>query len=508
LEALRAIFLESFYGRNAHCLHLFFGDLYPTHLVSLDLGVGRPAYTPLEGPSDSDACSATQRDLRVHLSKNQRLPGKRPAGCEICRLATIDHFPNLNPRMSRPLRISLLLLVAGWLPAGVLAALPPLSGELAGQLRVKSLPGSPEVGWSITLQNDQAGAALLSVSLTAPGLTLQAEASPEAGTWRVREGKVDLVTWLRPALAAAGIELPPDLEFTGEVGLNGSGIWAGSDMGGTISAIMVNGTARSDAKGWTAEDITLDINLALESGEVALQSARVTIGSIVAFDLTMQGFTLEAAGAGEGRIAVTRAETRVLDGQLALNPFEFSPDNIAIGTVLKFTNLSMSEVVHLLPDALTSATGRLSGEVGIDWNFTQGVIPGHGIFTMVPTTPAEFQLAPAPGFLTEHVPARFQPLPSWLGPLSRWFSPENPAYQTLSDVELGRMPLVVDQMSIELYPDGLEGVRSATVKVSARPADGRVVERVDFTVNVSGPLDQVIKLGLDDRARMNLRLSK
>jgi len=406
------------------------------------------------------------------------------------------------------LRFFSLLLAAGWLPLGGAAAFPPLSGDLSGQLLIKSLPGAPAVSWSIALQNDPAGAARLAIMLKAQGLTVLAEASPEAGTWQVREGKVDLVTWLRPALAAADMELPSDLEFTGEVGLSGSGIWRGADIGGTLSASIRKGTARSESQGWTADDLALDLKLALNSDGVTLQSARLLIGSIVAFELAMQGIALEAVGVEEGRIAVTLTEARLLDGQLALTPFEFAPENIAIGTTLKFTNLSLGEVVHLLPDALTTATGRLSGEVGIDWSFTQGVIPGHGIFTMVPTTTAEFSLASAPGFLTERVPARFQLLPGWLGPLSRWFSPENPAYETLSQVEMGRMPLVVDQMSIELYPDGLEGTRSATVKISARPADGRVVERVDFTVNVSGPLDQVIKLGMDDRARMNMRLSK
>lgn len=401
-----------------------------------------------------------------------------------------------------------LLLAAGCLPVGGAAAFPPLTAELSGQLLVKSLPGAPAMNWSIISKNDQAGAARVSMTLTAPGLKVQAEASPETGTWEVREGTVDLVTWFRPALAVAGIELPADLEFTGEVKLVGSGTWRGADMGGTLTAVVLNGTACSTAQGWKADDLALDISLALNAGGVTVQSARMVIGAIVAFGLAMQGITLEAGGVEEGKIAVTRAEARLLDGQLTLSPFEFAPDILAIKTTLKFTDLSLGELVRFLPDALTTATGRLSGEVDIDWNFAQGFIPGHGDFKMVPTTPAEFRLTPAPGFLTERVPARFQLLPSWLGPLSRWFAPENPAYETLSQVELGHLPLVVDQMSIELYPDGLEGSRSATVKISARPADGRVVERVDFTVNVSGPLDQVIKLGMDDRARMNLRLSK
>jgi hypothetical protein len=172
---------------------------------------------------------------------------------------------------------------------------------------------------------------------------------------------------------------------------------------------------------------------------------------------------------------------------------------------LELEGLDLAELSHLLPAALSEASGRINGQVGFDWNLAGGARAGRGEMTVSADTPAALRLAPAPGFLTERVPARIQLLPAWLGPLARWLAPENPAHGTLSDIELGRQPLQVEQLRVELRPDGPDGARSATVIVAARPALGGAVERVAFTINVSGPLDQVVRLGLDDRSRLNFR---
>jgi hypothetical protein len=42
------------------------------------------------------------------------------------------------------------------------------------------------------------------------------------------------------------------------------------------------------------------------------------------------------------------------------------------------------------------------------------------------------------------------------------------------------------------------------VEVAARPAAGTAVERVTFSVNLTGPLTQVLRLGMDERTRVQL----
>ena len=75
----------------------------------------------------------------------------------------------------------------------------------------------------------------------------------------------------------------------------------------------------------------------------------------------------------------------------------------------------------------------------------------------------------------------------------------------LQRIELGQSPLAVETLRLQLYPDGPGGPRSARVDIVARPAGaGDVVEKITFSVNVSGPLDQVLQLGFKDRATIRV----
>jgi hypothetical protein len=79
----------------------------------------------------------------------------------------------------------------------------------------------------------------------------------------------------------------------------------------------------------------------------------------------------------------------------------------------------------------------------------------------------------------------------------------------LQRIELGQVPLAVESLDFQLYPDGAGGSRSAQVRVVARTTEaGDVVEKVTFTVNVSGPLDQVLRLGMDERAKIRVNAAK
>jgi hypothetical protein len=135
--------------------------------------------------------------------------------------------------------------------------------------------------------------------------------------------------------------------------------------------------------------------------------------------------------------------------------------------------------------------------------------PCDGSLAVAAGQPATVRLASSPGLLTGNSPPRIALLPASMGALSRWFSLENPAHGMLQRIELGQAPLAVENLRLQLYPDGAGGARSARVEVVARTTGvGDVVEKVTFTVNVSGPLDQVLRLGLDNRAKIRLNSAK
>jgi hypothetical protein len=68
----------------------------------------------------------------------------------------------------------------------------------------------------------------------------------------------------------------------------------------------------------------------------------------------------------------------------------------------------------------------------------------------------------------------------------------------MQSIELGQSDLRVKTLDVLLTPEGDEQGRSATVRLVAQPTQpGTAVKEVSFDVNVSGPLNAVLKLGID-----------
>ncbi len=194
----------------------------------------------------------------------------------------------------------------------------------------------------------------------------------------------------------------------------------------------------------------------------------------------------------------------MLGGHVSLAPFGFNPAKPAVEATAEFSQVALAELALLVPQALAEAHGRVDGRIALRWSAATGFEPGAGSLTVSAEAPATVRLAATPGFLTQRMPRTIALLPAWLGPVARWFSPENPAYDTLHEIELGRQLLTVENLRLQLYPDGPDAPRSALVELAARPAAGGAVERVTFTVNVAGPLNQVLRLGLNEGLKVKV----
>ena len=393
------------------------------------------------------------------------------------------------------------LLAMGWMPSGWAAdlALPPITGQLSGNLVLHDWPGLPPLAWRVTSVAEGVGTRL-ELSTTAPGLVLRIEAAlpseKAAGTWRVAEGAVDVPAWLPVVMARAGpVGLPGDLEAGGRVRLAGSGTWQGAEVRGTVSATLVDGSARSSSQGWEAAAIAVTGELTVSAQGAGLRSARIRVGSFQAAGMVASNLTADVAGAADGRLEIRRLELDVLGGHVSLEPFGFDPAKPALEATANFSGIALSDLARLVPQALAEARGLVNGRVALRWSSATGFQLGTGALAVSTATPAMVRLAATPGFLTGSMPRNIALLPAWLGPLARWFSPENPAYSSLEDIELGRQALSVESLNLQFYPDGPDAPRSARVDLTARPPAGSAVERVTFTVNVAGPLNQVLRLG-------------
>lgn len=203
-------------------------------------------------------------------------------------------------------------------------------------------------------------------------------------------------------------------------------------------------------------------------------------------------------------LRVAGAEVTAFDGSVSLEPFDVTRagDTLApVSADVVLTDASLAALAVLLPEAVTSAAGRLSGRLRLRWSSADGLAPQRGSLSLSPTAEASFRLQPQPGLLTRQVPEHFQLLPAWMGPLARWIAADNPAYPVLRDVEQGTLPLKVDRFEVQFLPDDPLG-RTARVNISARPATPGPVDKVTFEINLSGPLEQVIRLGLDERVKV------
>lgn len=417
--------------------------------------------------------------------------------------------------MHRPFRrVCSLLASAGLFLGGlpVVAQTPTLQAEMTGRVALRVLPGAPPLEWRVQLRPSVGGIAPVGATFAAPGLAVEAEvtfpAANRPGTWRVVNGAVNLAEWARPALTMAGTGFPPDLDVVGTVLLGGSGTWQGAEFDGMLTVALRKGSVCSGAQDWEVRGLTMDALFAVQSSGVVLQTLRVTAGTLRAAGVTGSAFTADVTGRPDGDVEVRQAEFAVFGGRMALSPFTVDLAHPNVCVTAELAGLALAELAQLVPAALTDAQGRINGRISVSWSPAAGFQPGAGTLTVSAGTPAALRLAAAPGFLTQHLPERIALLPSWLGAPSRWFAPVNPAYATLQRIELGQQPLTVEKLHVGLYPDGADGPRSAVVEIVARPAAGGVVEQVSFTVNVAGPLQQVLQLGLDGRARLNFSTGK
>lgn len=396
-----------------------------------------------------------------------------------------------------------------WLPLTHALNLPALQGDISGQLVLQGFGEVPPLDWRVRagpLNPDSAGNRLRA-TITAPGLALELElnvpTNDEAMHWRVVKGEVDLGHWWRPLAAKAGLTaLPGDFMLSGTVILSGEGTLKGTDPAGVITARLVDARAGSVEQNWQLTGIGLTAQVELTPEGPVVQSVQLRAVEAMVADVQLSDLRLDAAGDPQRRLVIETARLDVLGGRLSLRPFTLNPLKPAIDTTVDLEGVALSALAQFVPEALSEASGRVSGRVAVRWDAANGFQSGAGALTVSPESPASIRLAAAPGFLTDHVPERIAWLPSVFGKLADRLAVENPAYDTLRAIELGEMPLQVEKLRIELYPDGPDGVRSAVAEVVARPATGHAVERVSFTVTVAGPLDEVLRLGASDQAKI------
>lgn len=324
--------------------------------------------------------------------------------------------------------------------------------------------------------------------------------------WRVTEGRVGVARWLaflatRPELA----EALAGATATGALEIAGEGAFDGEGPTGTLTLDWREGTARNDDQDWSVEGINLRIGgdvAKLAAGTVTVQLSVKTLSTST---FGARNLTLDAGLWDFDRVEVAAMKIEIAGGFVSAAPFSFSLEAPVLSVTFDMQRVGLQDLVVFVPATLTEARGRINGKLKLDWNPTDGVQVGAGELLLDKSEQTTLRLAASPGFLTAQVPARFTLLPPGFGPLARWFAPANPSYKTIQDIELGKLGLRVEALEVRLTPEGDPLGRSASIFVRARPEkEGSVIDVVTFQINVSGPLAQVLRLGMEQNFSLEL----
>lgn len=325
------------------------------------------------------------------------------------------------------------------------------------------------------------------------------DASGRRLAWRVIEGRLNLGSWL-PALARrpelAG--MLDGLEVVGDLRIEGEGALEGEELLGELNASLVGAALRHSEQGWSLEGVDVRIGgdaATLAAGRVPVE---VAVRTITTGRFGARALGVKAVLVDFDRAEVERAGVEIAGGRVDARPFSVSLVGPSLDVKIDMRRVGLQDLVVFAPTAFSEASGKIDGRLELKWSEADGVRLGVGRLSLSDEEPTMVRMVESPGFLTESMPARFVFLPPSFGVFSRWFSARNDAYDDLGEIEKGKVRLRLEALDVRLTPDGDERGKSATVFIRARPEqDGLAVGTVTFQINVSGPLSQVLRLGIN-----------
>lgn len=370
------------------------------------------------------------------------------------------------------------------LPHGVWQ-IPPLDGEFRGEFFTYQIDGAPPLQWTLKLSTPQPGVRAFEVAFSGPGTELRAEAQVDQrgdGNWRLRESTLDLAYWAWASLDYIGEEFR-GATTSGTVTFSGEGTWRRGAMHGRARVGIRDGVLDHPGRKVRIEGIALDLELAdiQQRRSAPGQSLRWRGGTFqsIPFGLGHVDFSLKSQ-----EVSVEEASVEVFGGELVLAAFGFSTARREMSVIARVVGVQVEHAVQFLPRIISSARGRVDGSVALH-RTPAGIQIGSGNLALRANEPAEVRLAPTPGLISASLP------PAVLE-----------YYPGIGKIETGEIPLRAEKLEISFMPLGDAQGRTAVLHLAGGPVDPSLRAPVDLTINVRGPLDQLIRFGTDSRVQM------
>lgn len=415
----------------------------------------------------------------------------------------------VSVKARRPWRFAagLLMLATGaW---AQLDPLPPVAAKLSAVFQPG--PDWPAVPFQLTatpLRPPDAGGWHVQVEANLPGgpVLIQAELAPDAESarWVLPGQRWPLAAW-RDLLIKQLPELR-DWEFQGELEVSGRGEWSDGAVGGELALRMtLPRVAGALAAGLEANGVEVVATVTVADNGPTAITATLAVSTLKVADgqVELRDVAAKLSSEDGQRWRIADFVASLWSGEVSADGFTYDPEAPAVVTTVHIDGVDAAALAPFLSSVIADVSGRLDGSMLVRWSPGEGLVPGRGRLSLAAAASNQLHLAAQPGLLTSRLPPRIDVLPAWLGPLARWAAVENPAYAPLAEIELGRAAVQVDELALDLYPDGPDGARSLRLEVAGRPVASTAIGTVRFTVNVTGPLQELIELGLNEKARVS-----
>ncbi len=321
-------------------------------------------------------------------------------------------------------------------------------------------------------------------ALAGPGLAVEAEGTYDPATealeFKLPAVALDLKPWQdfvqRLVLLPGGA-----WQLAGRATASAEGRWAGKVFAATAKVQIREGSAANRARAVTAEGVEIDLEFS-DLDKFITTPGTVRVRELRTGGLVVRDLDAEFAFQGTNLIAVSRGSLKALGGTVAVEPFNYFVDQQELVAVVLLDGIAVEEIMALTQDLPAKASGRVNGRFPLRVD-EGGLRLGTGWLELKPGVAAEIQF-------------------NSRGLLTRGVAPGNPSYAVLQKVESGLLRLKISELRLDIRPPNAPPGRSATLHIAGEPLDPTVKAPVVLDLNVNGPLEKLLNLGLDSRLKI------
>jgi hypothetical protein len=354
--------------------------------------------------------------------------------------------------------------------------------SIDGQLVIQA-EGQPDQALTMTIGARPSGEGIWSgqAQVNGPGLMLEGEGrydSTDGGLqFKVPALALDVKPW--EGFVRRLVPMPGgDWEWEGKLSGRAEGRLSGDTFMASGHLKLKEGRVASVAKAIVADGIEAELEFT-DFKRMTTKPGSLRIREIRTGELTLGDVAAEFSLEGSDRIVVTRAGLRALGGLVTAEPFVLVPGEAVLEAVLLADGISIEEVMALTEDLPAEASGRVNGRLPVRID-EDGLRFGTGWLALKPGFPAEI------AFNTK-------------GLLTGGVAPGSPRHAVLQKIESGLLKLRIGELRLDIRPPNVPAGRSAQLHLKGEPVDPEVKAPVTLDLNVNGPLEKLINMGLDSR---------